>query len=118
MERCQLVKFIQPYILFKDYIHIFRSFSRITNSFALHFEVLLHCGFVTGKLVFICALSELATVGFIIKVEILGALIKSFEEIHDISETDIDFEIVHKPENLNCSNFALYTEGNFGPIHF
>lgn len=60
----------------------------------------------------------LLVVKHIVDVEIFSALIEALEEIHDVSQTNIDFQLVHVFEYFDSKNAALYSQSYLWAIHF
>ena len=112
-------KFAQPNISFQYYLLIFTNFLNIItkNSQSINFKEFLFRNIVSLFISFGCPLKWWINNWHIIRVEIFSCLIETFEEIHYITESDINLELVHFSKYLCCFYFALYAFVYLWAIH-
>jgi len=53
---------------------------------------------------------------FVVIIEIFSGLVKTFEEVHHISQSDINLEFIDVFENFSCLDLAIDVESYFRAI--
>jgi len=114
-ERCQFFKFIAPDIDFQHDILIFTDFGHIAKQkIVLTFMKFLTSYYVSTLLVNIFDFRLFLLL--VVVVEILSCLIQTFEEVHHVSKSDIDFQLVYVFKNLCSFDFTVDIESNLRSI--
>lgn len=99
-ERRQLFDFIVPDGFFEHDVLVLTDLLDLTEDWGgLVFQELLPGGLVSGR----CRRVQIVTAliaNFIVVLERLSGFIKPLEKVHHVSESDINFKLVHELENV------------------
>ena len=108
-----LFEFIVPHILLQNNFLIFTQFFGPFNQRIIALPMIYFLGeiasiffLIGGKLVMFFLFDE------VVQAEVLGCFVESFEELHNVSESDVYFQLIHESDDFYGLNFALNVEKN------
>jgi hypothetical protein len=119
LEGGQLFQFVKPHTFLLEDVNVLCEFLNTVpeEGLAFHLEVLLTSHFVALAFLGCGILLDILTELELVEGEVLSGLVESFEEIHDVAQSDVDFKFVHVLKDLNGFDFTLDAEGNLWSIH-